>query len=77
MQNLETLGRWILALGIGIVIVGGLIWLVGKLTGLRSLPGTLKLEFSGITCVFPILASIVLSVVLTVALNLIIRWMNR
>ncbi len=77
MQNLETLGRWILIIGITITVVGGLVWVLGKLTGLRSLPGTLKLEFSGVTCLIPILGSIVLSVLLTVVLNLVLRWLNR
>ena len=77
MQNLETLGRWILIFGVVIAVVGGMIWALGKLSGLRSLPGTLKFEFSGVTCIIPILASIILSVVLTVVLNLVIRWLNR
>jgi hypothetical protein len=58
-------------------VLGGLLWLVGKATGLNELPGTLRVEGSGFTCVFPLLASIVLSVVLTIILNVVLRLLNR
>jgi hypothetical protein len=66
-------GRWIMLAGVGLVITGGLIYLAGKYGGFSQLPGTIHFEGQGITCVFPILASIVLSIVLTVILNLFAR----
>lgn len=73
MGDFSALGKWLVAAGVGIVILGGLIWLLGKLPGLKDLPGTLKVESGGLTCVFPILASIVLSILLTIILNVIAR----
>ncbi|MGD0005194.1 MAG: DUF2905 domain-containing protein [Anaerolineaceae bacterium] len=77
MQNLEVIGRWVVIIGIVLVVVGGLIWLLSKIPGLNQLPGTLKIELGSFTCIFPILASIVLSILLTVALNVIARLMKH
>jgi hypothetical protein len=77
MQNLEVIGRWVVIIRIVLVVVGGLIWLLSKIPGLNQLPGTLKIELGSFTCIFPILASIVLSILLTVALNVIARLMKH
>lgn len=77
MNNLEMIGRIILVGGIALVVVGGLIWLVSRLTGWSQLPGTLKIQGAGFTCIIPILGSIVLSIVLTLVLNLLARLLNK
>jgi len=59
--------------GITLAVTGGLVYGLGKFSGLTDLPGTLRLQSNGLTCVFPILASIILSIVLTVVLNLLAR----
>jgi hypothetical protein len=77
MGNFEIMGRWLVAGGILIVAIGGIIWALGRFGGLNRLPGTLRIEGAGFTCLIPILASIVLSLVLTVALNLLARFLNH
>ncbi len=77
MGNLENLGKILVVLGLVVVIVGGVVWLAGRLFGTQSLPGTLRLDFPGGSCVIPILASIVISLVLTVVLNVVARWLGR
>ena len=77
MQNLDVIGRWVVITGIVLVVVGGVVWLLSKIPGLNQLPGTLKIELGSFTCVFPILASIVLSILLTVVLNIIARLMKH
>lgn len=76
MENFETIGRWIIIFGIAVIVIGGVIWLLGKL-GINQLPGTLRLEGPGVTCIFPVLASIVLSILLTLILNLLARFFNH
>ncbi|MGB9800018.1 MAG: DUF2905 family protein [Thermanaerothrix sp.] len=44
---------------------------------MSNLPGTIKIETSGFTCIFPLLASVVISLVLTLVLNIIVRLLNR
>jgi len=78
MQNLDLIGRWIVIIGIALVVIGGLVWLISKIPGVNQLPGTLKIQLGdSFTCVFPILASIVLSILLTIVLNVIARLMKH
>lgn len=77
MGSLETLGKVLVLVGVGVVVLGGIIWLAGRLLGNQQLPGTLRFDFPGGSCIIPILASIVLSIVLTVALNLLARWLGK
>ncbi len=76
-MNLEGAGRLLVILGVSIAVLGGLVWLAGKaLPGLDRLPGTIRIQGSGFTCLFPILGSILLSVLLTLALNLIAKFLK-
>lgn len=77
-MDVSTLGKGILMLGVLLVLVGGLIWLLGR-TGLPlgRLPGDLRLEGEKVSCYVPIATTILLSVVLTVVLNIIVRLLNR
>jgi hypothetical protein len=78
MPALESLGRWLVVGGLAIVLLGGLIWLVARLfPGLSQFPGTIRIQSGGLTCVFPILASIIFSIILTILLNLIARFLNK
>lgn len=73
MFDFTQAGRWIILAGISLVVIGLLVYLIGKLGGFSNLPGTLRFEGSGFTCVFPLLASIILSIVLTLILNILAR----
>jgi len=62
-------GRIVLILGAVLVVVGGGLMLFGRL----HLPGDLTLRAGGVTVFIPIATSIILSIALTVALNLFLR----
>jgi len=78
MNDLTALARWLMVFGLVLAGVGGLIWLLGR-TGLPigRLPGDLRIETGSITCLVPLATSIVISVILTIALNLIARLLGR
>ena len=76
MSSFESFGKIIVVLGISLTIIGGIILLLGK-AGVNRLAGTLVYRFPGGMCVIPILASIVLSVLLTIVFNLIARFLNK
>lgn len=76
MENLELIGRWLVILGVGLALAGGTIWVLSRFFG-GSIPGTLRFQGAGVTCVIPILASILVSLALTVVLNLLLRWLNK
>lgn len=77
MPNLEIVARWLFFAGIGIMILGVIIWLISRIPGMENLPGTIKIQIGGFTCVFPLLLSIILSVVLTLGLNIILRMLKK
>jgi hypothetical protein len=62
-------GRILLILGVVIAVVGGALMLFGRL----HLPGDLTIRSGGLTIYIPIATSIILSILLTVALNLFFR----
>jgi len=62
--------------GIILLVVGGLFWLGGRL-GLGSLPGDMKFGGQNWSSSAPIATSIILSLVLTVAINVLWRIFGR
>jgi len=73
MNGMEWMGKWMVFLGLTLAAMGGLLWLMGRFSGMGDFPGTLRIERPGFTCVVPILGSIILSLLLTIILNIIVR----
>lgn len=72
-MNLEAMGRLILLVGAVLVVAGGAFMLFGKL-GLGKLPGDLTFGGEHWKVYVPIASSILLSLLLTLILNVIARW---
>lgn len=68
-----TLGRGLMYLGIGFVVVGGLVVLLGRVLDLGNLPGDFVFEGENVRVYVPVVTMIVLSLVLTLLLNLAVR----
>jgi len=66
---MQDAGRLLLVCGVLIALVGGALMLFGRF----HLPGDFTLRSGGVTLYVPIATSIILSIVLTVALNLLFR----
>ena len=77
-MDLSAIGKGIVILGLGLVVTGGLLWLLGR-SGLPlgHLPGDIRIERENISCYVPIVTMILVSLALTVLLNLILRLLNR
>ena len=79
-MDLNSLGRLVLLIGVGLLVLGGVLMLFSRLPFLKelgSLPGDVRIEGEGYSCFFPIVSMIVLSLLLTLVLNIIIRLINR
>ncbi|MGC9468377.1 MAG: DUF2905 family protein [Anaerolineae bacterium] len=81
MFPLDSLGRWLIVIGLTILTLGVLLFLLGKLPFLNRLgrlPGDFTYENpeKGITCMVPIVSSILISLILTIILN-VIAWLIR
>lgn len=72
-MNATDLGRLLLYLGLGLALLGGLVVLLGRVVDLGNLPGDLLYEGDNVRVYVPIATMIVLSVVLTLLLNLALR----
>jgi hypothetical protein len=70
-----TTARLFIILGIAFLILGGLIYLAAR-AGFTRMPGNITFQTGNMTCVFALGASLLLSVILTVLLNIIIRLMK-
>lgn len=72
------LARIFVILGLVLIVIGGLIYLFGRIgLPLGRLPGDIRLQGENITCFFPLATMILISVVLTILLNIIVRLLNR
>ena len=77
-MDLPSLGKGIVVLGLILVVVGVSLWLLGRTSlPLGRLPGDIRIERENVSCYVPIVTMILLSVVLTIGLNVIVRLMNR
>ncbi len=65
-------GRILLVIGVVALIAGGIFLLLGKM-GIGSMPGDMRFGKGNVRVYFPLGTSIVLSIILTVLLNLFLR----
>ena len=73
LMTASTLGRGLVYLGLGLALLGGLVLLLGRVVDLGSLPGDLVYDGDNVRVYVPIATMIVLSVVLTLLVNLALR----
>ncbi len=74
---MEEFPKLLIVLGLGIALMG-VLWLGWtRLSGGAEFPGTFVLQSGNMTCVIPILGSIILSIVLTVLVQLAIYLSRR
>ncbi|HHY60865.1 MAG TPA: DUF2905 domain-containing protein [Clostridia bacterium] len=57
-------------LGLGIALLGLLVWVISRVLPMGRLPGDIFIQKEGLTVYFPIVTCIIISLVLTVLLNL-------
>ena len=74
---MEEIGKMMLLFGVIFLIIGAVIFLIGKIPGLGRLPGDILIQSENFSCFFPIATSILLSIVLTIVLNLALRFLNK
>jgi hypothetical protein len=77
MNDMGTLGKILIIAGGALVLLGGLVWLLSGTGLFGRLPGDIRIERPGFTCVIPLASAILLSAFLTVVLNVILRMMRK
>jgi hypothetical protein len=77
-MNSIQIGKGIMILGAVLLVVGGGLYIAGKFgIPLGRLPGDIRIERENFTCVFPLATMILVSIVLTLGLNLLGKWLNK
>jgi hypothetical protein len=71
---MNDLGRLLMMAGVGLFVLGLVLYFAGRLPGLGNLPGDITIQRDNFTLYAPIGTMIVVSVVLTLLLNLIARF---
>ncbi len=75
---MENFARLLVIGGILLILIGGGVYLAAKFgIPLGRLPGDIRIEGKNGSFYFPVVTSILVSVVLTILLNLILRWMKK
>jgi hypothetical protein len=67
------MGKVLILIGLALIVIG-LIWLAGERLGLGRLPGDIVIEREGFRLYIPLMTSLIVSVVLSLALWLFTRW---
>jgi len=74
----ENIGRYLVIAGVILIVLGGLFWLGGKIgIPLGRLPGDIRIEGERGSFYFPLASSIVISLLLTILLNVIVRLFRK
>ena len=69
-MNGMDIGKLLIALGIGMIVLGGLVMLLSRFTSLGHLPGDIFIKGEHGSFYFPIVSCIVISILLSVIMNL-------
>lgn len=69
-MDMSDIGRTLLVLGGAIFVIGLILTLAGNLPFLGKLPGDLSFDWGGVKVYMPVATMILLSIALTVILNL-------
>lgn len=75
---METISRNLMIAGIVLFLVGGAMYLAAKFgLPLGRLPGDIRIESENGGFYFPVTSSILISIILTVMVNLILLWIKK
>jgi len=77
-MNLESIARYLMLGGLLLFLIGGGVYLAARFgLPLGRLPGDIRIEGQNFRFYFPLATSLLLSLVLTVLLNLLARWWKK
>ncbi|GAB4321105.1 MAG: hypothetical protein Kow00117_10380 [Phototrophicales bacterium] len=76
-MDIQSVGKILLLIGFGITLFGGLLLILGRISNFGNLPGDIRVQSNNFSCFVPITSMIILSIILTVVLNILIRLINR
>ena len=79
-MDLNTVGRMVILLGVALLLLGGVLILFSRIPFLKDLghmPGDIRVQGNSFSCFIPVVSMIILSILLSLALNIVLRLLNR
>ncbi|MCC6458455.1 MAG: DUF2905 domain-containing protein [Caldilineaceae bacterium] len=73
---MADLGRLLMITGGGLLLLGLILMLAGRIPGLGQLPGDISIERGNFRVYAPLGTMVVLSVILTIVINIVARMMR-
>ena len=73
----DQIGRLLVIMGVVILVLGLLFLALGRGSFFGRLPGDINISSGNFTCVAPVVSMLLLSLLLTIILNVVIRLFNR
>lgn len=77
MNGFDDIGRLLLLAGGVLLLTGAAVLALGRIPGFGRLPGDITIQTGNFSCFIPIVSMILVSVLLTVVLNVVARFLNR
>ena len=78
VPELSTLSRWLIIIGLSLAGIGALIALLGRFgIPLGRLPGDFRFQSGNVSIYIPLASAVLLSVLLSVAVNLLLRLLRK
>ena len=76
---MDQIGKMLVIAGAGIALLGAVLWLGSGLPWLRlgRLPGDIHVEGKNASFHFPVVTCLIVSVVLTIVLNVVLRLLKK
>jgi len=77
-MELSQVARIVALFGLVLLLVAGILYILDRLDlPLGNLPGDIKIKRGNFTCAIPIISSLIISVVLTLIINLVLYFLNK
>ncbi|ACM05850.1 DUF2905 domain-containing protein [Thermomicrobium roseum] len=73
MESLQAFGRLLIVMGLLLAILGVLLVLAGRIPFIGRLPGDIVYQRGNFTLYIPLMSMLILSLLLTILLNLLFR----
>ncbi len=76
-MDFKDIGKLLIFFGLIIIISGFLLYGLGNITNWKKLPGDIFYKSDRVTIFFPIVTMVIISIILTIVLNVIFFIMRR
>lgn len=77
-MDMYNFARLFVFLGLTFLVIGGIAYVLTRFgLPLGHLPGDIRIQGQNVTCIIPIVSMILISIVLTVVVNVVLRLLNK